>query len=555
MPPQAKIAAHGRAVTVIDEDGTERPPRVLLYARKSHYQRKKSDPAHFGRSVEEQIVEGQKQTTEIGGVVAGRYIDDSKSATRYATAPREAFERLVADIRSGVGDMVWAWAGSRLQRELAVYVQLRDVCWEMGVLWFQGGRIYDLSRREDRLATGLDALIAEDYAEGTRTDAMRALRSNALNGRPHGRLPFGYRRVYNPSTGALVGQVLDDAPRLNAHAMRCIRLIGLMPSAHNSPAARRLLSEPIPADVSTGTYRRDEVMREAGRRALAGETVRELVNDFRERGVVNLAGLPWKDSGLKYALRNPAYAGIRTHKKTETSRGGWPAIFDANTHYALAAKLAPGKWKGGRPGAIAHLLSSIAVCGVCGARAVHGKDHRGEGLYHCDGSREKGGKRFHVGRNAARLDAQITEMVLARLARPDAAELFTTTTDTGVRLRTLVGELEGARAHLQGFYDLAAKKKLSPIGLANVEEQILPEIAAIEARIESLQWPPQLAELKGVRPGELASVWDGLGLSQRRGVIQALFAKIEILPVGLGRWNVPVEESVRVTWRRPLIGL
>ncbi len=83
-----------------------------------------------------------------------------------------------------------------------------------GVLRSYSGRTYDIADSDDRFRTGMDALVSEDESERISRRIRRHMRANAEKGRPHGRRLYGYRMVYDPNTGALVGQELhpDEAP-------------------------------------------------------------------------------------------------------------------------------------------------------------------------------------------------------------------------------------------------------------------------------------------------------------------------------------------------------
>ncbi|MEU5307094.1 recombinase family protein [Streptomyces noursei] len=173
-----------------------------IYARKSAYRGAK---ANRGRSVREQLDAGHADANRHRINVVGEYIDDGRSASRHgADVERDDFERLLRDVEGDALDIVIAWASTRLQRDLAVYVRLRDTCWVNGVLWCYGGKVYDLSNKDDRFRTGLDALLGEREVDEMRDNVLRSLRANAASGKPHGLSPYGYQRVYDTYTRAFV---------------------------------------------------------------------------------------------------------------------------------------------------------------------------------------------------------------------------------------------------------------------------------------------------------------------------------------------------------------
>ena len=110
---------------------------------------------------------------------AGSFTDNNLSGSRHATKEREAFERLVEAIRAGKGDVLVVWEISRKERDLAVYVAIRDLCIEVGLnFWLVGGVLYDLRDRNDRMMLGfqaVQAVQAEFQADYIRDDVLRGI--------------------------------------------------------------------------------------------------------------------------------------------------------------------------------------------------------------------------------------------------------------------------------------------------------------------------------------------------------------------------------------------
>src|SRR5688500_6723685 len=209
--------------------------RAVIYTRVS------SDPNEGGRSVSEQEAECRAVCDRNGWKVVAVLSDNDRSASRYAVKSRPAYKQLIDLVDEGGCDVLVTWEASRAQRDLMAYARLRNLCERRGVLLSYSGRTYDMTEADDRFGTGLDALLAERESDQTRTRVLRAVRSNATKGRPHGRLRDGYRREYDPVTRELLGQVPDD--------------------------------ETAP------------IVREAARRVLAGETPYAVAQDFNRRSI------------------------------------------------------------------------------------------------------------------------------------------------------------------------------------------------------------------------------------------------------------------------------
>ncbi len=461
--------------------------RAIIYTRVS------SDPNDRGRSVEEQETECRAVCARNRWEVVDVLSDNDRSASRYATKDRPQYRKLIKVVESGGADVLVTWEASRALRDLADYLRLRDLCERQGVLWSYSGRTYDMAESDDRFSTGLDALLAERESDQTRKRVLRAVRANADKGRPHGKVLFGYRREYDPVTRELIGQVPDDG----------------------------------------GTA---EVVREAARRVLAGETPYAVAQDFNRRGVLPPRGAPrgWDLTQVKRLCVNPGYAGKRVHQGKVIGEATWPPILDESTHLALVARLGDPRRRSQRDSAVRHLLSGIAVCGVCDGR-VRVQKNRGFLAYLCvDG--------FHVSRREDVLDEYVTETVLRWLERPDNAERLTEPADE--ETAAALAEARDKRARLDGFYDAAAAGELTPQALARIEARLLPEIEAAEHRAQAAVTSPLVADVAGV---EARQRWARLSLPQRREIISTLMS-IRIMPTVKGSRTFR-RESVEIVWK------
>jgi site-specific DNA recombinase len=460
--------------------------RAVIYARVS------SDPNERGRSVSEQEAECRAVCEREGWQVVAVYSDNDRSASRYATKARPEYKRVIAAVDAGDADVLVTWEASRAQRDLAAYASLRDLCERRGVLLSYSGRTYDMTDADDRFGTGLDALLAERESEQTRKRVLRAVRANADKGRPHGKLLYGYRREYDPATRELIGQV---------------------PDPDTAP-----------------------VVQEAARRVLAGETPYAVAQDFNRRGIPTPTGAArgWDLTQVKRLCVNPGYAGKRVHQGRVVGDAAWPPLVDEGTHLALAAKLSDPSRRSQRDSAVKHLLSGIAVCGVCGGR-VRVQKNRGFLAYLCvDG--------FHVSRREDYVNAVVEGVTVARLQQPDALDLLTTGGDEAVS--GALAEVAEKQARLDGFYDEAAAGRLTPAALARIEARLLPEIEAAERRAHRATVPAVVAATAGP---DAAARWARLTLPQRRQIIDTLMT-VRILPTGRGARTFRPED-VEIVWK------
>lgn len=409
-----------------------------------------------------------------GWEVASVFTDNDRSASRFAKKDRPAWEQLLSSLTDF--DVLVTWEASRAARDMEVYVILRAACREAGVLWSYSGKLYDFNRTDDAFSTGLDMLLAERESSQTRDRINRVVRQNAESGKPHGRVPFGYSREYDPKTKAFLRQI------------------------------------PHPEE--------SKVITEGADRVLKGESCYAVAKDFQERGMPLVGGKRWAPHRLTRLLKNPTYAGKRVYQGKIVGDAVWAPLIPFEKWEALQGLLlAPERMKhhGTEP---AWLLTGIARCGVCGASVTRGSN-RSSHTYVC--------REAHcVARVMHAVDALVVATLKARLTSKDALEAIHAGADPEVAdTATRITEME---SRLESFYQQAADGSLSAQGLARVESGLLNKLDAERAKLRAMSRPKQLVIDD---PQGLAEKWDTLPLLQQREVIRSLL-KITILPARPG---------------------
>jgi DNA invertase Pin-like site-specific DNA recombinase len=403
--------------------------------------------------------------------------DNDRSASRYATKDRPEYARL-RDLL-GPGDVLVMWEASRAQRDLTRYVELRDLCTERGVWWSYSGRVFDLGDGDDRFTTGLDALLAEKEAEQARTRIMRAHRANLAAGRPHGRLPYGYRVVRDERTGKAIGR------------------------------------EPDPA--------RAPLVREAARRVLDGHSLGSVVRWLESADPVG-----WRVGKLTRLLGNPTLAGYRTHRGTVHGAGTWEPLLSDDELADLQALFA-GARIGPRGLPPKHLLSGVAECGECGGpmwRRKGGtrKDGSAWDIYECrDGC---------VARRKDIVDDAVCEVVEALLSDPAARAALAAAPGTDPGGAARLAEL---RQRLAAVEDQVVDGKIPAASGATLLTRLTEQIEAAEAAAgPAAPVVPVVREL-ATAPDAVA-VWRGLQVDRRREFLKAALL-VRIDRTGKGRWG------------------
>lgn len=493
MPPRAAIYTRGP---------TSNPVRAAIYTRVS------KDMRDTGRSVGEQEDECRAWADHERWQLVDKEVwsDNDRSASKYAKTTRADWKELVDLIDAGGIDMLVVWEPSRATRDRLVWAALAATCEEHGVRIAASGRVYDLSEPDDAFQLDLFFSLGVRESGITRKRVLRAVKANAMAGRPHGKLLYGYRRRYNETTGALEAQDI-----------------------HPEQAA---------------------IVREMARRVLSGASTYAVSVWLNDQGVTTPKGAAWVPVQVKRVLLNPGYAGKRVYQGKVIGDATWPAILDELTHKMLVAKLTDPARGVRRDSAVKHLLSGIAQCGECG-EPVRVAKNRGSISYTCwiNAKVPSSGKSFHVSRLVARVDTFVEELLIDRLSRPDALELFARDDAKMDELRHILDLVSAKQAEMETFYVQAREGNLSAIGLAHAEQGLLPEIERLERRGRQIRLVPLLGDLINSDAELVAARWADLEISQKREIIRAVILKIEILRVGIGRRSYSGWESVQVVWR------
>lgn len=488
--------------------------------RAREYLRVSADASGRMESPEQQHETNARHAAQNGWTLGEPYAETcAVSASRYSTKARAAFDRLTADLAAGRfgADVLILWESSRGSRRVGEWVGLVEKCEAAGVAVYvtTHGRAYDPANARDRRALLEDAVDSEYESAKISARTSRAAAAAASAGKPHGRAPYGYRRVYDPVTRRLVAQ------------------------------------EPDPAEAA--------VVRELFARLAKGESFKGIARDWRERGLLTRGSgkfppRPFSPEHLRSMALNVAYGGKRVHQPVTGPRrhgsldgavdGTWPALVPAATFYAVQALLKDPARRSSRPGKGVHELSMIALCGDCGG-ALSVTYRRGPRNYAC---RDKS----CVSIPADALDAYAADVMCAYLDRDDNAAQLAIAPEDAPELDAVRGELEAARAELADWQQRARRREVSAASFAAIEPGLLDAIRDLGQRERQLSAPPALAGFLDGAASARAR-WNAADTATRRRVAKLLCAPQYLGYLKVGKspvpgHSVPVEQ--RVTWDR-----
>ena len=458
--------------------------------RAREYLRVSLDRSGRQRSLEEQHKDNERAASSRGWSLGEPYRDNSVSASRYSRKARGGFAELMADIDAGRFDaeVLMLWESSRGSRRVGEWAELIDACAKhsVGIFVFTHDRLYDLTRGQDRHSLHGEAADSEYESSKVSDRAKRAAAGNAAAGKPHGPVSYGYRRTYDPRSGALLGQ------------------------------------EPHPDE--------EPVVRELFARIVAGHSLRGIARDFEERGILARGGKPFSGAGLRSLAVKDAYAGRRVHdpgRRTGTAhtpdvqitKGTWEPLVGEADFLAVQRILSDPSRRTNRPGRGVHLLSMIARCDVCGGPlAATNRDNRGP-QYQC----HTGG---HVRVSKPELDdvavGAITGFLVHRQYDDDPVS-----TD---KLDAARAKVESIRVELDELGEALGSGALSATTVARAEPGVRARLAAAEREAEELATPTRLRGLvpdglMGPDPGsEIDDKWDELTMATKREIARIVLA-------------------------------
>jgi DNA invertase Pin-like site-specific DNA recombinase len=472
----------------------QRPPetnlRALIYCRVSN------DAGGRGRSVHEQRADCERECQRNGWNVVEVLTDNDVGASKHSAGQRVEWARAKALLANAEADVLETWESSRAQRDLAAYIELRELCTGADVLWSYSGDVYDMTNPDDAYRTGADALDAEREAGRTSKRVKRAIAANARAGMPSGgSVPFGYRRVHDPETFEMIRTDID-------------------------PVTGPLVAELV-------------------RRVIAGASLGTLTRELNTSGVTTTRGNLWTTTTLRQMLISPTYAGWRVHQG-EVLRdvvAKWEPIISDDEHRAVVAILTDPSRRVAKGNRRNHELSGVARCDVCGAPLYTTKASATSGrAYTCTRGQ-------HVSIAKVAIEAHVDSVLLARFARRDGvADWDVEPADDVLAARD---EIDRLRRVLDEHENESIAGRLTAARFANIEAKILGQIANVEATVKRTPMPSTFDALRSSTDPQ--AYWDGMTIEERTALIRAL------LVIRVGRHTNPGSNDpdlgrVNISW-------
>jgi site-specific DNA recombinase len=443
-------------------------------------------------------------------VIEPPYIDNDISAAKGGKKVRSDYVRLLDDIEAGLVDAVIIWMEDRLQRQVIELAEFLKVCDAAGVSKIASiGGEFDLSDPDQRTMLYIKAAMAEAEIDKMKRRQKRKHIEKAEHGRPSG----GGRRGFGEFRAGVDQEQVA---------------------------------------------REQELIREAARRILAGDTLRGIALDWHHRGIrtpgtkADPDGNPWGNATLRQLLLSPRVAGQRSHhgQLYPGDPATMPAIVPEPTWSAVKAILEDPERVKLRGGAARYLLTGLVVCGRCDKGMVGTRRVRTPGVsqpqrhYTCRGDWPYGGCR-----RVSRLAEPVEELICGALFEAVESPEWDRVADrpTGDPTRELYERLARDQARLDRLDDeqvLAAldDDRVKAASLRRVRRDIEERMERTRNRAARMRGDQVVAAI----PRNLRDVWDGLSLDRQRAILAVVIERVVIHPQQ-GRTFDP--SAIEVVWR------
>ena len=426
-----------------------------------------------------------------GWRVIQTYEDVDLSAFR-AGIERPAYEEMLGAIRDGLVQGVLVWKLDRLMRRPAEFERFWSICEDAGVVLASATEPIDTS-------TGLGLALVRilvtfaNLESATKSERLRAkYREMAESGRAH---PGG------------------------------MRAFGL----------NRKRTRVIPTEA--------ELIRDAARRIIAGDTTYAIARDWRIHGVLTARKKAWLPQHVRNMLLRDYLVGDRIYHGKIVAKGAWPAILDRKT-FELVGAILRDPARTTRGSAETKALTGLLLCNECRTKmnsaSGYLKDGRRQRAYACPGPPYGCGRRRVV---AERLEAWIAEKTFVyldsqrlhrRMAEDDASFV------QSPRIAQLVDELN------QLAVDRYRYKVMTRPGYFAARRTLLRQLQRERALVEDQRHLPTLKTLVG--QGEATRrEWVSMSTADRRRILAAAIDHIIVGPAPTHRRFRPAR--FKIHWR------
>lgn len=466
--------------------------RTGIYARIS----KDKNGTELG--VTRQQEDCRREAERRGWEVVAVYVDNDVSATRSKVRPE--YERMLRDVRAGYIEALVVWDIDRLTRTPRELEDVIDLANERHLALANVGGDIDLSTDDGRMMARIKGVLARREVEQMAKRLKRKFQERAEAGHPHGRSPYGYRRI-------------DGRDVL-----------------HPDEAA---------------------VIRDSAARVLNGESLRSICRRLNDAGVHGPQAVEWNSTIMRQILLRASNAGLRQYRGEVIGKSTSDAVLTEAVYLQLKAHLTDPSRRSNYAGpTYKYMLSGLAICGLCGGamRRVVGREVESvrKGTHKRQPSAYQCKTCYKVRRQQVLVDKLVTDVIVARLSQEGALGNFPNgDSKVSADARARMDEID---ARLAIAADQFTDGILTGAQLKRITSRLREDRAAAESRFRASQ-PSQA--LRSLTSGDVAAAWDALPVPAQREVV-SLLMKVTIMPTVVGGKFNP--DDIRIEWN-PLPGV
>lgn len=452
---------------------------AAIYTRVSTAEQKQE-----GVSLDMQEAQCRQRAEQDGAATIEVFSDPGFSGSRAENRP--ALQRLLS--RLADFDMLYVWKLDRLSRSASDYVTISKALQEANVGFVSVTEGVGGSGAAGKLTLLLLAGVGEFFLDLLKENVAAALDQNAVQGKHHGELPFGYRRPRDAGGNIITKGLIEPDPE----------------------------QAPILQDIF--------------RRYAEGESLSKLaawLNTLPGR-----QHRQWSSAALGHILRRRTYIG-EILWDGEIYEGMQEALIDWQTWSTVQKRLMENR--GVPASARKRSLSPLFRCGVCGSCvrvAWHGpkSEYR---RYECHARRTMPKEQRHVPNSLG--------MPTAHALVWRAVEYFLTdaTIDKGYRHQQSRGQnterrkLEQEREKVEAriSYNLqAGGERAAPLHIIKQQnESLMARLEEIDRALAGMdQATDKLAVLRETSPAQIVELLQAQDLEAQRRFVKAFFEVIEL---------------------------
>ena len=324
------------------------------------------------------------------------------------------------------------------------------------------------------------------------------------------------------------------------------------------------------------TVKEDEaaIIREiVGRVLVNHEALYSIARDLNEREIPTAGGGRWATTTIRTMLKSPRLAGLMQYRGEVLGEGQWDPIITLEERERLLAWFSkPSRRWHGTPGR-KHLLSGLAMCGVCGYKMYAGRsyydaadgDRKTTLLYRCQDATGRVPACGKVVVTASHVDDLVSELVLGVLRHPNvgrslAAESALRSEEGGSgsgdgsgaggvseESRLVAGIDRDRNALVELAADYYENHLIGRVEFLEVRERIEQRLAGAQDRLAQLTSRSVFSGTH-LSADDVRALWDESDVGWRHQVISTLITEVRINPSPTGG-AVFDPSRVEVVWR------